>query len=156
MIPQKTKLRIIELRAQGTSYQRIANALNISKTAVIKHCKNAADDIMTLRAVEVETTFNTCTEFADKRQEGLLFLADLLRKNIDEELQANRLNPYQQNYKLTKNLEHNINKYLQVLKEMNAPNPFAADARATQMALAAAHAQQRLNSDNHCELNTPN
>jgi len=55
MKDQKTKMRYIELRAQGMSYDKIARELEVSKQTLINWSKEFAIEIANLKAIELES-----------------------------------------------------------------------------------------------------
>ena len=55
MKDQETKSKFVELRAKGWSFDRIANELNVSKSALIDWGKELELDIRSLKAIELES-----------------------------------------------------------------------------------------------------
>jgi len=55
MKDQKIKLRFIDLRAQGLSYDKIARDLEVSKQTLINWSKECATEIANLKAIEMES-----------------------------------------------------------------------------------------------------
>lgn len=55
MKDQETKTRFVELRAEGWSFDRIAQELKVSKQTLISWSKDLEMEIANLRAIELET-----------------------------------------------------------------------------------------------------
>lgn len=55
MKDQEIKLRFIDLRAQGMSYDKIARELEVSKQTLIKWSKECETKIANLKAIEMES-----------------------------------------------------------------------------------------------------
>lgn len=78
----KVKLRIIELRAEGLSYAKIAEALKISKQTAVDIVKDNQDQVATLQAVEMEALFDASRVNLRGRVEQLSALQAKLREEI--------------------------------------------------------------------------
>ena len=57
-VSNKVKLRIIELRAEGLSYAKIAEALKISKQTALEIVRDNKDEVTSLQAMEMEALFD--------------------------------------------------------------------------------------------------
>ena len=80
----KVRLRIIELRAEGLSYAKIAEALKISKQTAVDIVKDNQDQIATLQAVEMEALFDAERVNLRGRVEQLSALQARLREEIEQ------------------------------------------------------------------------
>ena len=85
MHPQTTKNQFIELRAQGWSLGHIATELNVSKRTLVDWNREFAQDVQSLRALELELLKE---KILASHEENLNRLTRL-QKDIDDEL-ANR------------------------------------------------------------------
>lgn len=86
-ITQQTKLRIIEMRAEGLSYAKIAGELEISKQSVVDIAKESIDHISTLQAVGMEAFFEA--ERINKR--GRIERLTALQARLQEEIEGRDL-----------------------------------------------------------------
>ena len=57
-VSNKVKLRIIELRAGGLSYAKIAEAVNVSKQTALEIVRDNLDEVTSLQAMEMEALFD--------------------------------------------------------------------------------------------------
>lgn len=57
-VSNKVKLRIIELRAEGLSYAKIAEAVNVSKQTALEIVRDNLDEVTSLQAMEMEALFD--------------------------------------------------------------------------------------------------
>ena len=57
-VSNKVKLRIIELRAEGLCYAKIAEALKISKQTALEIVRDNKDEVTSLQAMEMEALFD--------------------------------------------------------------------------------------------------
>jgi hypothetical protein len=78
----KIKLRVIELRAEGKSFAKIAEAVKISKQTAIDIVKENIDEVETLQAVEMEALFDASRVNLRGRVEQLSALQAKLRDEI--------------------------------------------------------------------------
>ena len=78
----KVKLRVIELRAEGKSFAKIAEAVKISKQTAIDIVKENIDEVETLQAVEMEALFDASRVNLRGRVEQLSALQAKLRDEI--------------------------------------------------------------------------
>ena len=69
MKDQETIQRFITLRAQGWSFARIAESLNVSKTTLIQWGRRHQFEIQNLRAVETEALAERCFTSRQQRWE---------------------------------------------------------------------------------------
>lgn len=53
------KRRILEMRAKGLSYSRIAEEADVAKQTAINVCKDQEEEIATLEAIELEELYET-------------------------------------------------------------------------------------------------
>ena len=78
----KVKLRVIELRADGLSYAKIAEALKIAKQTAVDIVRDNRDEVETLQAVEMEALFDSSRVNLRGRVEQLSALQSRLREEI--------------------------------------------------------------------------
>ena len=78
----KVKLRVIELRAEGYSYAKIAEALKIAKQTAVDIVRDNRDEVETLQAVEMEALFDSSRVNLRGRVEQLSALQSRLREEI--------------------------------------------------------------------------
>lgn len=83
MIPQKVKIRAIELRAGGASYASIAKELSIAKQTAVDILREKPEEIATLRAIELEALYETERVSNRGRIEQLSALHTRLRQEIE-------------------------------------------------------------------------
>lgn len=57
MIEIKSKLSIVELRAQGYSIKKIADKLGVSKQTVVDTIKEMKDEVASLQAVQLDALY---------------------------------------------------------------------------------------------------
>lgn len=79
----KIKLRVIELRAEGQSFAKIAEALKISKQTAVDIVRDNRDQVETLQAVEMEALFDAERVNLRGRVEQLSALQAKLREEIE-------------------------------------------------------------------------
>jgi hypothetical protein len=82
-VTNKIKLRVIELRAEGNSYAKIAEALKIAKQTAVDIVKENEDEVASLQAVEMEAVFEAEQVNLRGRVEQLATLQAKLRKEIE-------------------------------------------------------------------------
>lgn len=82
-ITESIRLRVIELRADGVSYSKIAEQLSIAKQTAVDIAKEKIDEIGTLRAIEMEATFKAQQVNRDGRIAQLSTLHNRLREEIE-------------------------------------------------------------------------
>lgn len=89
-IPRGCKLdtdkthRILELRAKGISYARIASEMGIGKQTAVDVCKENEEKVAALRALEFEELYETLRISAEERIKSHATLLAKIRKEIDE------------------------------------------------------------------------
>ena len=83
MLDADKKQQILTLRAKGKSYASIAAELSIAKQTAIDYCKDNEETIATLKALELETLYESHHINKEARIEALSTLKDKLRKEID-------------------------------------------------------------------------
>lgn len=81
-ISNKVKLRIIELRAEGLPFAKIAEAVNVSKQTAMEIVKDNIDEVTSLQAVEMEALFDNERVNLRGRVEQLSALQARLREEI--------------------------------------------------------------------------
>lgn len=81
-ITNEVKLRIIELRAEGLSYAKIAEEAKVAKQTAVDIVKERIDEVSTLRAIEMEALFDTRRVNLTGRIEQLSALQTRLREEI--------------------------------------------------------------------------
>ena len=81
-ISNKIKLRIIELRAEGLPFAKIAEAVNVSKQTAMEIVKDNIDEVTSLQAVEMEALFDNERVNLRGRVEQLSALQARLREEI--------------------------------------------------------------------------
>lgn len=84
-ITENTKLKVIELRAEGFSYSQISEQLSIAKQTAVNIAKEKIDEIDTLQAINQEATFKA----QQINREGRIQQLSLLHNRLREEI-ANR------------------------------------------------------------------
>lgn len=83
MLDADKKQQILTLRAKGKSYASIAAELSIAKQTAIDYCKDNEETIATLKALELETLYESHHINKEARIEALSTLKDKLREEID-------------------------------------------------------------------------
>ncbi|MHB1003933.1 MAG: hypothetical protein ACYC5A_02630 [Thermoleophilia bacterium] len=78
----KTKERFVELRAQGLSFAKIAEELEVSKPTLIKWSRELQEDIANLRAIEREALLEKHLALKDKRLELLGEQASRIKEEL--------------------------------------------------------------------------
>jgi hypothetical protein len=95
MPENETKQRFIELRAKGTSYEKIANELSVSKHTLIKWSHDLELEISNFRAIEIDSLYDQYYVSKQKRIEilgkNLELLKDALEKRDYSELPTDKL-----------------------------------------------------------------
>lgn len=81
-VSNKVKLRIIELRAEGLSYAKIAEALKISKQTALEIVRDNKDEVTSLQAMEMEALFDAQKINLRGRVEQLSTLQARLRDEL--------------------------------------------------------------------------
>ena len=87
MIAHETKLRIVELRAKGTSIQKIASELGIAKQTVVDVCKELKEEIALHKALRLDELYESEALSVEARISSL----SSLLKRIKEELESRSL-----------------------------------------------------------------
>ena len=82
-IQNKTKLQVLELRAEGVSYARIAEKTSISKQSVVDIVKGNIDSVATLQAIAMEAFLDESRVNYKGRLEQLSALHKRLREEIE-------------------------------------------------------------------------
>lgn len=82
-ITESVKLRAIELRADGLSFERISKELSIAKQSAVDIIKENAEQVDTLRAVAVEATYEANQLNRAGRINQLVALHNRLREEIE-------------------------------------------------------------------------
>ena len=83
-VTQKVKLRVIELRAEGLSFAKIAKEAKISKQTAVDIVRNNIDEVSTLQAVEMEALIDAERVNQRGRIEQLSALHNRLRQEIEQ------------------------------------------------------------------------
>ena len=83
-VTNKIKLRVIELRAEGKSYAKIAEALKIAKQTAVDIVRDNQDEVASLQAVEMEAVFEAEQVNLRGRVEQLAALQARLREEIEQ------------------------------------------------------------------------
>lgn len=87
MIAHETKLRIVELRAKGTSIQKIASELGIAKQTVVDVCKELKEEVALHKALRLDELYESEALSVEARISSL----SSLLKRIKEELESRSL-----------------------------------------------------------------
>lgn len=91
MITQKVRARIIELRADGVSFAKIAEQVGCAKQTAFQICKDNKDRIQYLKAIEIETETSAFQEMAELKVEALKTMYNGLLEEIQERIESGRL-----------------------------------------------------------------
>ena len=83
-ITQQIKLRVIELRAGGLSYAKIAKEANIAKQTAVDIIRDNIDEVETLQAVEMDALIDAERVNLRGRIEQLSALHSRLRQEIEQ------------------------------------------------------------------------
>lgn len=83
-IETKVKLRVIELRAEGLSFDKVAKQLGIAKQTAVDIAKENIDEIGTLQAINYEAFVEEKRVSSQGRIEQLSALQEKLRKEIEQ------------------------------------------------------------------------
>ena len=83
MITHETKLKIVELRAEGLSIQKIASTLGLSKQTVVDATKEMKDEIATLQAVRLDELYEAEALSVEARVKRLSTLLGKLQTELD-------------------------------------------------------------------------
>ena len=81
-VPQKVKLRVIELRAEGLSYANIAKETKIAKQTAVDIIRDNIEEVETLQAIEMEALIDASKVNQRGRIEQLSELHTRLREEI--------------------------------------------------------------------------
>lgn len=84
MIQVEAKLKIVELRAKGTSIAKIAKELGVAKQTVVDVCKDSREEVAALYAVQLDSLYESERITATERIKYLATLVSKLRKELDE------------------------------------------------------------------------
>ena len=87
MIAHETKLRIVELRAKGTSIQKISSELGIAKQTVVDVCKELKEEVALHKALRLDELYESEALSVEARISSL----SSLLKRIKEELESRSL-----------------------------------------------------------------
>lgn len=82
-VTEKVRLRILELRAEGLSYAKIAEEASVSKQTAVDIVKANIDQVTTLQAVEMEAFLDTSRINYRGRVKQLSDLHNRLREEIE-------------------------------------------------------------------------
>ena len=83
MIEIKSKLSIVELRAQGYSIKKIADKLGVSKQTVVDTIKEMKDEVASLQAVQLDALYEAEKITTEARIKNLSTLLRKIKKEID-------------------------------------------------------------------------
>ena len=83
MIEHETKLRIVELRAKGTSIQKIASELGIAKQTVVDVCKELKEEVALHKALRLDELYESEALSVEARISSLSSLLKRIRKELD-------------------------------------------------------------------------
>lgn len=83
MIEIKSKLSIVELRAQGYSIKKIADKLGISKQTVVDTIKELKDEVASLQAVQLDALYEAEKITTEARIKNLSTLLKKIKKEVD-------------------------------------------------------------------------
>ena len=84
MADTETKQRFIELRAKGTSYEKIAGELAVSKQTLIIWSKELEFEISNLKAVEMDSLYEQYYVSKQKRIEILGKNLELMKTELEK------------------------------------------------------------------------
>jgi len=87
MIAHEVKLKIVELRAKGTSIQKIASELGIAKQTVVDVCKELKEEVALHKALRLDELYESEALSVEARISSL----SSLLKRIKEELESRSL-----------------------------------------------------------------
>lgn len=82
-VTEKIRLRVIELRAEGVSYDKISKEVGIAKQTAVDIAREQLDSISTLQAIKMEAIFEAERVNAKGRIEQLAALHTRLREEIE-------------------------------------------------------------------------
>lgn len=82
-VTEKIRLRVIELRAEGVSYDKISKEVGIAKQTAVDIAREQLDSISTLQAIKMEAIFEAERVNARGRIEQLAALHTRLREEIE-------------------------------------------------------------------------
>ncbi len=121
---QDTQDKFVELRAQGWTLPHIATELHVSKRTLVDWNREYADDIKSMRALELELLKE---KFLASREEDLNRLTRL-KKDVDDELSGRTLKflPIEKLFRLSFDLGQQIQEALQNTEEEPSPRPDVA------------------------------
>ena len=83
MIAHETKLRIVELRAKGTSIQKIASELGIAKQTVVDVCKELKEEVALHKALRLDELYESEALSVEARISSLSSLLKRIREELD-------------------------------------------------------------------------
>lgn len=83
MIEIKSKLSIVELRAQGYSIKKIADKLGVSKQTVVDTIKELKDEVASLQAVQLDALYEAEKITTEARIKNLSTLLKKIKKEVD-------------------------------------------------------------------------
>ena len=83
MIEIKSKLSIVELRAQGYSIKKMADKLGVSKQTVVDTIKEMKDEVASLQAVQLDALYEAEKITTEARIKNLSTLLKKIKKEVD-------------------------------------------------------------------------
>jgi transcriptional regulator len=83
MIEHETKLRIVELRAKGTSIQKIASTLGIAKQTVVDVCKELKEEVALHKALRLDELYESESLSVEARVKRLSSLLGKLQAELE-------------------------------------------------------------------------
>ncbi len=83
MIEHETKLRIVELRAKGTSIQKIASTLGIAKQTVVDVTKELREEIASAKALRLDELYESESLSVEARVKRLSSLLGKLQAELE-------------------------------------------------------------------------
>lgn len=83
MIAQETKLKIVELRAEGKSIQKIASELGIAKQTVVDVTKELREEVASLKALRLDALYEAESLSVEERVKRLSSLLGKLRAELE-------------------------------------------------------------------------
>ncbi len=83
MIAQETKLKIVDLRAEGKSIQKIASELGIAKQTVVDVTKELREEVASLKALRLDALYEAESLSVEERVKRLSSLLGKLRAELE-------------------------------------------------------------------------
>ena len=84
MIQVEAKLKIVELRAKGTSIAKIAKELGVAKQTVVDVCKDSREEVAALYAVQLDSLYESERITATERIKALSAIFSKMRKELEK------------------------------------------------------------------------